>query len=247
MNICIFDTETTSLEKPFCYNIGYVIVDTETRETVLQREYVVEQVWSNLELFCSAYYADKRPDYVKRMRGRTVTMEKYGYITQQMIRDFKSFKVEQAYAYNSPFDEKVFNFCCEWFKTINPFEIVNVFDIRGYVHNKIAFTPEFKQFCEVNEYFTESGNYSTTAETLFRYITNNNDFNEAHTALDDSKIESQILFDCIDKGAEFGVNYTVYQSIPRMIERTLTIVQNDKRTTFNYYKRTNRKDTIYLK
>ena len=24
MNIMVFDTETTNLEKPFCYNIGYV-------------------------------------------------------------------------------------------------------------------------------------------------------------------------------------------------------------------------------
>ena len=47
MNIVVFDTETTNLEKPFCYNIGYMIVDTDSKQVVLEREFVVEQVWHN--------------------------------------------------------------------------------------------------------------------------------------------------------------------------------------------------------
>ena len=70
MIIAVFDTETTSLEKPFCYNLGYCLVDTDTKEKVLKRDYVVEQIWNNLELFSSAYYASKREIYVKAMRGR---------------------------------------------------------------------------------------------------------------------------------------------------------------------------------
>ena len=78
MNIAIFDTETTSLDKPFCYNIGYLIVDTENHDTLIKRDYVVEQVWHNPMLFTTAYYADKRDIYIKRMRAKTVKMEKYG-------------------------------------------------------------------------------------------------------------------------------------------------------------------------
>ena len=44
MNIVIFDTETTNLEKPFCYNIGYVIADTDSKQVLLKRDFVVEQV-----------------------------------------------------------------------------------------------------------------------------------------------------------------------------------------------------------
>ena len=97
MNILVFDTETTNLEKPFCYNIGYKVVNAETRETLLTRDYVVEQVWHNPMLFTTAYYADKRQLYVNRMRARQVIMEKYGYITQQMIRDFKQYEIEYAF------------------------------------------------------------------------------------------------------------------------------------------------------
>ena len=91
MNIMIFDTETTSLEKPFCYNIGYVIVDTETTEEIKKCDFVVEQVWHNPMLFTTAYYSNKRELYVKSMRQRKTKMDKFGYICQQMIRDIKNY------------------------------------------------------------------------------------------------------------------------------------------------------------
>ena len=247
MNIVVFDTETVSLEKPFCYNVGYIIVNTETGEILLRREYVIEQIWSNAELFTTAYYADKRQIYVGRMRARKVFLEKWGYVTQQMIRDFKSYEVASAYAYNSSFDEKVFSFCCDWFKTINPFETLPIFDIRGYVNQFIAFENDFQEWAETNQRFTESGNFSTTAETLFQYIHGQNDFEEEHTALADSEIELQILLDCIKRGAEWDKEYKTYATIPRDVEKSLIIVQDGNETEYIYRKRTNRGNKIFLK
>jgi hypothetical protein len=82
MKIAVIDTETTSIEKPFVYDIGYLIFDTETQKVLLKRSYVVEQTWHNRELFTTAYYADKREGYISRMKGKTAIMEKLGYITQ---------------------------------------------------------------------------------------------------------------------------------------------------------------------
>ena len=94
MNIMVFDTETISVGKPYCYNIGYVIYDTDGKQIVCKRDFVVEQVWNNRPLFDTAYYADKRPIYVNRMRGRQTEMSKYGFIQSQMIRDIKNSKVD---------------------------------------------------------------------------------------------------------------------------------------------------------
>lgn len=232
MNIVIFDTETTSLNKPFCYNIGYCIMNVESRKTLVERDFVVEQVWHNLPLFSTAYYADKRPIYVEAMRKHETIMDKYGYICQTMRRDFKKYEVESAYAYNSPFDDKVFAYNCDWFKCNNPFDTIPIYDIRGYAHNFIV-GEDYIKFCEENSLFTETGNYSTTAENMYRFLWNDMNFIEAHTALADSRIEAEILFECFNLGAEVGVNYEVKRTIERKTTKTLEVI--DKEKTSHYF------------
>ena len=234
MNIMIFDTETTSLDKPFCYNIGYTVMSTSNWEVLVERDFVVEQVWHNLPLFQSAYYASKRPLYVERMRSRKVILDKFGYVCAQMRRDIKTYNIEGAYAFNSDFDERVFEFNCDWFKVINPFETLPVFDIRGYAHQFLV-DNSFKQFCDMAQLFTETGNYSTTAETFYRYLFDY-DFIEEHTALSDSKIEAQILAECIERGAFLNTKYETFRSVVRNTRKHLTIYLPDNDIIETEYK-----------
>ena len=236
MNIVIFDTETTSLDKPFCYNIGYVIINTLDWSFLVRREYVIEQIWHNLPLFQSAYYANKREFYVHEMRAHRIIMDKFGYVCQQMARDFKAFEVSMGFAYNSNFDEKVFNFNCDWYKCINPFDNVEIKDIRGFVH-EFLIDNNYYAFCDENNYYTDSGNYSSTAETVYRYLFNDTAFIEAHTALNDSEIEAEILRSCIECGANLNDNYKARRSIEKTDERTLHIHTIDHEDYyFNYNK-----------
>lgn len=228
MNIAIFDTETIGVEKLFCYNVGWVIVDTETETILSSQDYVVEQIWHNLELFSTAYYADKRPIYVSRMRKKSTIMDKFGYITRQMAREFKQFNVEAAFAYNSNFDERVFQFNCDWFKVINPFDNIPIYDIRGHVHRTIAFTEDYQAFCREHQLFTDAGNYSTTAENVYRFLVNDPDFEEEHTALQDSLIEWEVLNQCVLRGAEYCKRYKVYNSISNPAPKVLEITTMDK-------------------
>ena len=225
MNIMVFDTETTNLEKPFCYNIGYVVYNTDTAEVICKKDFVVEQVWHNPMLFVTAYYASKKELYVSRLKGRKCVLNKFGYITQTMYRDIKQYEIHHAFAYNSNFDVRVFEFNCDWFKCINPLDTVQVHDIRGQVHNKIAFDKIYQAYCDEHNLLTDSGNYSTTAEDVYRFLKKDNEFIEEHTALADSLIELEILLHCIDKGCEYETDYEVYRTIPKNILKEFEVIE----------------------
>lgn len=228
MNRMVFDTETTDLSKPFCYDVGYLIFNDENNDILMEKHFVVEQVWHNLPLFESAYYKDKRPLYVALMRAKKATMTKWGYIMQEMIRDIKAYEVTDAYAYNSEFDEKVFNFNCDWFKTMNPFDNVAIHDIWGYVSQFISCNDNYKAFCEQNELFTETGNYKASAEAVFRFLNQTNNFDEEHMGMYDAEIEAFILTECVKRGAEYDKDYKVIKVLPRMNQKPFTIKINGK-------------------
>ena len=68
-NRIIFDTETISLEKAFCYNLGYIITD-ENGKTLIARNFIIRQIYDNKPLFATAYYAQKRPIYTAYLKGK---------------------------------------------------------------------------------------------------------------------------------------------------------------------------------
>ena len=247
MNILVFDTETVDVEHAFCYNVGYTIVNIETREKLLKRDYVIEQVWENKMLFSTSYYAEKKQLYINALRGRKASIKHWGHTMQRMIKDIQDYNVEFAYAFNSPFDVRVFDFNSEWFKSSNALDYVETIDIRGLI-NQLLFSEEYKAFCEENGYYTESGNYSGNAETLTKFIRQDIDFVEDHTALSDSLIEADIILYMIDK---YGVDITkegkVYATVPRETEREMVIVHNGVEHKFTYLKKLTRNGITTLK
>jgi hypothetical protein len=247
MNILVFDTETVDVEHAFCYNVGYTIVNIETREKLLKRDYVIEQVWENKMLFSTSYYAEKKQLYINALRGRKASIKHWGHTMQRMIKDIQDYNVEFAYAFNSPFDIRVFDFNSEWFKSSNALDYVQTIDIRGLI-NKLLFSEEYQAFCEENGFYTESGNYSGNAETLTKFIRQDIEFVEDHTALSDSLIEADIILYMIDK---YGVDITkegkVYATVPRETEREMVIVHNGVEHKFTYLKKLTRNGITTLK
>ena len=246
MIILVFDTETTSLDKPFCYNFGYVIYNTETRQTLIEREFVIEQVWNNLPLFSSAYYAEKRPIYTSALRGKKAVMTKWGYACWQLINDIKATQTELLYAFNSPFDVRVFDFNCDWYKTRNPLDYGETIDIRKLIAI-IVKSPEYLDFCLKNNLLTEANNIQATAESITQFLRGDIEFKEDHTALSDARIEKDILIYLLDK----GVDITKEESVGLISggEQVMRINHKGKLYEFEFTKKTNSKkdNTLYLK
>lgn len=248
--IMVLDTETAgTLDKPFCYDVGYLILDTKADCVIVDsKHFIVEQIWHNLPLFDGAYYAEKRQDYIQLMRRRVAVMDKFGYIMREMARDIKKYNITDAYAYNSPFDDKVIARACDWFKCINPLETVAIHDIWGYACSFITQNDEsYKEFCEKYEQFTETGNYKQSAETVYRYITHNPQFEEMHMGLYDCEIEAEILKYCIDVGAIWSMDYPVVKVLPRKQLKDFIVKKNGEEILHTkYYKKIIRDNTFYL-
>ena len=103
---------------------------------------------------------------------------------------------------NSEFDPEIFRFRGKAYP---------LFDLWGLSCKHILNTNEYKNACLENGWSTATGKYfSTTAENAFRFFTGQNEFDEAHTALDDAEIES-LLFAEIAKRTknkwENGITY----------------------------------------
>ena len=247
-NIIILDTETTSLDKPFCYDCSWVVADTESHEIIDFKANVVEQVWHNLPLFESAYYKEKRTKYVDMMRKHDATMDKWGYIMRKLKQDIIKYHVTDVYAYNSDFDDKVIAYNCDWFKCNNPLETVAVHDIWGYASEFITGNADYKAFCEDNSRFTDTGNYKGSAEVVYQFITENTDFIEEHMGLFDSIIEAEILFSCVNKGAKLGTDYKVNKILPRPVLHPFTVkVDNVEIFSGEYLKKYVRNDVYNFK
>lgn len=241
MNIMVFDTETIGLEKCFCYDIGYIILDTETKNVLAKNEFIIEQVWNNKQLFETAYYSDKKELYVSKMRGRKAKLVNWGLAISKIIKNIKDFNVESIYAYNSNFDTKVIDFNAEWYKTRNFLDYTPIYDIWGYTSELITkgLADNYVEFCEQNALISESGNIHNNADSWGKFF-NGLEWNEEHTALSDSEIESKILLYCIENGLELNKEYKVVKCIESETpqEKELIIDYKGNEIIYNYTKKT---------
>ena len=86
-----------------------------------------------------------------------------------------------------------------------------MFDLWGLSCEYLLNNDEYKKACLLNGWQTESGKYfKTSAETTYRFVTGNMEFDESHTAIDDADIESEIFALIVKKAknkVEMGIEY----------------------------------------
>lgn len=97
-----------------------------------------------------------------------------------------------------------------------------MFDLWGLSCEHLLNNNEYKNICKANEWFSPSKKYfSTSAEKTFAYVTENHNFSEAHTAIDDAEIES-IIFEKIVKKSKnkfaYGIIYFPFRILGKVEE-----------------------------
>lgn len=191
----ILDTETTgTLDNPIIYNIAWQLIDKKGN-IYIEEDYLINEIFFNDSLMKTAYFYNKTPFYYEKLqRGQIIAAPKK-IIINQLRNIFKKYEKQIKFitAYNAKFDKKAIE---------NTFDNVHFkkyqWGCLWQAFKSLAETARQKtytKFCDEYNFKTkhEKPQNQTKAETAYRYIINNIDFIESHTALEDVKIESEIL------------------------------------------------------
>lgn len=198
MNVLLTDTETANMVNcPLPYDKGYLIVNTDNWEILVERSFVVAEIYTDKELMNSAYYAKKIPIYEKDLREGKREMRRLLTIRKQVKEDMEKFDCHIVCAYNLGFDKRALNNDCRYItgsmvRWFFPYGTEFV-DIWNMACSSFLRSKWFIKWAIKNNYVSEKGNIKTSAEVAYRYITKNTEFAEAHTGLEDCKIEMEIL------------------------------------------------------
>lgn len=205
-NFMVLDTEGTDTvarkddqahpETSLFYDFGCIIVDGNTSEQLERVSFINSDVFFQEQLMTSAYYAEKLPQYRAGM-GNEWEVANTLTIWQTITRLCKEHKVREVWAYNARYDRTITNHTIEiisngFRKFFMPYGI-KWRDIWDYAGSTICKTRKYVRWCEQHGYVSAKGNPSTSADTVGKYILQNLDFAEQHTALSDCDIELAIL------------------------------------------------------
>lgn len=198
MRILITDGETANMVNcPLPYDDGYLIVETSNWEILVERSYVIAEIYLDKELMSSAYYAKKLPIYEADLKSGKREMKRLLTVRKQLREDMKKYDCNIVCAYNLGFDKRAFNNDCRYItgsmvRWFFPYGTEFV-DIWHMACSSFLRSKWFIKWALKNNYVTEKRNIKTNAETAYKYITKNHNFVESHTGLEDCKIELEIL------------------------------------------------------
>ena len=201
----VLDTETTnSLEDPIAYDIGFAVID-ENGKVYAKFSFVVAEVFLDKELMANAYFADKIPQYWKDIEDGERELRKLSTIRQTLNRVCEEFEVEAIIAHNARFDYRSTAITQRYltsskYRYFLPYG-VELWDSLKMAREVFKNDEEYAEFCYKNDYLTSRGVRRYTAEILYRFITNDNNFIESHTGLEDVMIEKEIFVECMRRGA----------------------------------------------
>lgn len=221
----VIDTETcNTIEQPLPYDIGYAICD-RMGNIAIERSFVVAEMFlDHKDLMKSAYYAEKLPKYWEDIKNGSREIKSIFNIRKQILTDMKEYNVKKVGAYNMGFDKRALNnlirYCSKSFiRWFFPFG-TQYFCIWNMACSTLLNTVSFVKFATKNGKVSDKNNLLTSAEVCYQFITNNVDFVEEHTGLEDVKIEVEILARC----------FKTHKKLERNINSSCWRVPQKKRT-----------------
>ncbi len=210
--LIFIDTETIGTlnvkESIIPFEIGMKVLDTETMKVVKEKSYLVRKLFNNKFIMLSTFSATKYPNYFDKLendkRYKTCSAND---ISKDIKKTIERYNAKIMVAHNGNFDKTAMARLFEEFGVENPFENIDLLDTME-LSKVITFSKDYANYCIAHKdrlnsvkdscFITNSGRVRTTAQAIYCYITDNADFEEAHTGLEDIDIEIEIFKKSMD-------------------------------------------------
>ena len=198
----ILDTETTNdIDCPLVYDFGFSVID-ENGKAYASYSFVNADIFCDDEMMANAYFAEKIPQYWEDIKSGNRVLKSFRSIERTFRRVCREWNVDTFVAHNARFDYLALQTTKRYITTSKerfffPYgsKFVDTLKLSREVFGK---NETYRNFCVTNNYVTNYGQNRYTAEVIYRFLTNCNDFVEEHTGLADCMIEKEIFRYCLE-------------------------------------------------
>ena len=198
----ILDTETTNdIDCPLVYDFGFSVID-ENGKAYASYSFVNADIFCDDEMMANAYFAEKIPQYWEDIKSGNRILKSFRSIERTFRRVCHEWNVDTFVAHNARFDYLALQTTKRYITTSKerfffPYgsKFVDTLKLSREVFGK---NETYRNFCVTNNYVTNYGQNRYTAEVIYRFLTNCNDFVEEHTGLADCMIEKEIFRYCLE-------------------------------------------------
>lgn len=205
------DTETAgSLDNPLVYDFGGRVIDSKGNVYEEASLVIYEIFRGERELMQTAYYSCNIPKYEVGLRDGTWKMARMMNVFLLVRQWMQEYNITEVLAYNTNFDRRALN---HTMKHVTGWEYffprdTEFLDIWNMACSTLYQRKSYYKTAHRLGWQSESGNIRTNAQVGYAYISGTDDFTEAHTALEDVKIEAEIFMACLRarvKRADMGI------------------------------------------
>lgn len=191
----IVPSEKVDAHNMLVYDWGWLVFDKKNNEYI-SRSFIVEEIFfGEYNKMKSSYYANKLPQYFRDIADGKRIVKPFVEIVKIFKQDLNDYNCKIITAHNAYFDYTSLRTTAKFLGLDNlyPFpKNATLWDTMKMARDTIC---KNKTYC----FYTSKGSKSATAENLYKYISQNYDFKESHTALEDVQIEKEILLACLSQ------------------------------------------------
>lgn len=207
----ILDTETAPLDNTIkevnsknmvTYDIGFCVVDKKGN-VYESHSYIIKEIFFNNDLMRSAYYYNKVPQYLSDIIKGNRIVESFFNVQTILFNTFEKWNCKAIISHNAIFDYNSLTTTLQYLTNKQVYYFPYDFpywDSLKMARDVLKTRKTYKNFCEKNNFMTrhKTPRPQLKAEVIYRFLTDNPDFIESHTGLEDCLIENEIVKYCFN-------------------------------------------------